>query len=66
MTTKAKQQRQKRALERFIILKRDAFKPLTNIRRFKSDDEYEAYVARKVRERSALHVAVRPDIETAA
>ena len=59
MATVAKLRRQKRALDRFVILKRDAFWPKTNIRRFKSDDEHEIYIVRKVREKSALQVAVR-------
>lgn len=59
MATVAKQQRQKRALERFDILKRGAFKPLTNIPRFKTDDEHEVYMVRKYREKAALQVAVR-------
>jgi len=57
--TRAKYERCKRALERFTILKRDAFRPKTNIPRFRTDDEHEVYIVRKVREKSALQAAVR-------
>lgn len=49
MTTKAKQRRQKRALERFAML-----------RTFKDeDDDYARYYARKMTEKAALQIALK-------
>lgn len=59
MATKAKQQRQKSAWARFSILKADACKPHTNIRRFKDEDAHEVYLVRKNREKAALKAAVK-------
>jgi len=59
MATKAKQQRQLRALQRFHVFKRDDVWPHVNIRRFRTDEEWEVYVVRKMREKAALTAAMR-------
>lgn len=58
--TRARIERRKRAMARLsIIPERDwkiAVQPNTNIRRFKDEDEFATYFARKNQERSALQV----------
>ena len=56
----AKRLRQERALARFSKFGRDDFYPRTNRPRFKTDDQFADYFARKITEISALQVATRP------
>lgn len=61
--TKAKIERQTRALARFgMIVERDwrtACRPHTNIKRFADEDAFAGYFARKIREKSSLKVRLR-------
>jgi len=61
--TKAKIERQKRALERFSMIPQvgweKACRPRTNIKRFKDEDAYAGYFANKIHEKSALQVRLR-------
>ncbi len=61
--TKALIERRKRAMARFEMVRQvdweGACFPNTNIKRWKTEDEYAAYFARKIKERSALTVRLR-------
>lgn len=61
--TKARIERQKRALARFSMVHQVAWEaallPNTYIRRFKDEDAYAVYYARKIQEKSALQVRIQ-------
>ena len=61
--TKARIERRKRAQARFEMVPQAGWQqacfPHTNIKRWKSEDEYAAYFARKIKENAALAVRLR-------
>lgn len=60
--TKARIERQKRALARLQVVPQSSWEtacwPQTNIKRFRDEDHYADYYARKLTERSSLRVSL--------